>query len=156
MGKCASKLRTEVAPPKGIVKRGSAEIRQIITAQLRLDHVHVSDGEYGCYPREEVERFLNSDSVDKLKYYKNRFDCDNFALALAGREAEWFATGEGEYGSAFGIVHGDIRKHEMDTEPRPHAVNFFIDDSGKLWLIEPQTDEISAPTLSSTFWFSLC
>lgn len=157
MGKCASKLRSSsLSPPEGIVERPSSEIRRIIHDTLSPGQIHIVDGNYGCYPRSEVERFLSSDSVDKLKYHKERFDCDNFALALAGREAEWYASGVNESGSSFGIVHGDIRKEETDTEPRPHAINFFIDNEGELWLIEPQTDEIFKPTSNSKFWMTLC
>lgn len=157
MGKCASKFKSDTTPPGGVVVRSRDEIYRIISEQLNLKHnILISDRNYGCYPRVEAERFLSSDSVDKLKYAKERFDCDDFALVLAGREKEWFATGEGEYGSSFGIVHGDIRKKVTDTKARPHAVNFFIDDEGKLWLVEPQTDEIMEPNSASTFWFTLC
>jgi hypothetical protein len=168
---------TGLQPPADVVVRTSKEIREIISAKLRVKDIHVSDGSYGCYSRSELERFLASDNVDELKYKKDRFDCDNFALALAGREAEWFAgsdsagangsgksddvdagveNGAGAFGSAFGIVHGDIRKAEADTTPRPHAINFQIDADGELWLIEPQTDAIFKPTANSTFWFTLC
>jgi len=156
MGKCASKIGKSSDPPTGIVERASSDIRGIIKESLRLDHIHVSDGSYGCYPKSEVERFLEENGIDKMKYYKERFDCDNFALALAGRESEWYAGCNVESGSAFGIVHGDIRKKESDTKSRPHAVNFFISDEGELWLIEPQTDELYKPTSNSTFWFTLC
>ena len=156
MGKCQSKNGSSLPPPEGVVEREGNEIREIIRDALACKDIHIEDGKYGCYSRSEVERFLKSDSVDKLKYHKQRFDCDNFALALAGREAEWYAGGVNESGSSFGIVHGDIRKEETDTEKRPHAINFFIDNEGELWLIEPQTDEIFKPTSNSTFWFTLC
>jgi len=157
MGKCCSKFSSNIDPPKGVVERNSSEIRAIIKKNLvNITDMHVSDGMYGCYPRSELERFLKSDDVDSLKYHKERFDCDNFALALAGREAEWYAGGANESGSSFGIVHGDIRKKETDTKVRGHAINFFIDDEGEFWLIEPQTDAIFKPTSNSTFWFTLC
>lgn len=156
MGKCASKLSGNIPPPEGIVEREGSDIREIIQQSLKSSDIHIVDGKYGCYPKSEVERFLKSDVIDKLKYHKERFDCDNFALALAGREAEWYAGGVNESGSAFGIVHGDIRKKETDTKKRPHAINFFIDDEGELWLIEPQNDKMFKPTSNSTFWFTLC
>jgi hypothetical protein len=155
MGKCASKL-SNCPPPNDITEFEGNEIRQIIKDTLQPKQINIADSMYGCYPKSEVERFLSSDTVDKLKYHKERFDCDNFALALAGREAEWYAAGAYASGSSFGIVHGDIRKKESDTTPRPHAINFFIDNEGELWLIEPQTDEIFKPTASSTFWMTLC
>lgn len=152
---CSSKKSGVAPPPLELTVRTSDEVRDILTQQLRCNHLHIGDSAYGSYSIEELRAFLASDNVNKLKYHKNRFDCDNFALVLAGREAEYFANASGEVGSTFGIVHGDIRKDEKSDKTRPHAVNVFIDDHGKVWLIEPQTDEIYAPTKNSTFWFVL-
>lgn len=152
MGKCQSK---QLDPPSILIERSSDEIRRIIMEQLRLNHTHIGDGVYGSYSLDQLKQFLKNDGIDKKKYVKNSTDCDNFALMLAGREAEWFSNITAEVGSTFGIIHGDIRKSEDSQEFRPHAVNMFIDDKGEVWLIEPQTDEIFKSTSNSSFWFCL-
>lgn len=154
--KCAKSSKNNTPPPSEVTQVTGSELRQIIKKSLG-DGVccHIVDGDYGCYSKEDLERFLKSDNVDQLKYHAERFDCDNFALALAGREAEWYSTRSDKLGSGFGIVHGDIRKSEEDTKKRPHAINYLVDDGGELWLIEPQNDKIFKPTSNSTFWFTL-
>ena len=74
MGKCLSKNGSSLPPPEGVVEREGNEIRGIIRDALACKDIHIVDGKYGCYSRSEVERFLKSDSVDKLKYHKQRFD----------------------------------------------------------------------------------
>lgn len=146
----------KVAPPSKLTKRTADEVRKIINEKLNPSRMVISDNSYGSYSVDDLKRFLKSDDVDKITYKKDSFDCDNFALVLAGREAEWFSQVKDNVGSTFGMVHGDIRKKETDTEVRAHAINFLIDDKGELWLIEPQTDGIFKPTKNSTFWFTYC
>lgn len=151
MGNCFKK---SIDPPKVVYQITSKEVRKIIESSLRAkpDHVKLADGNYGLYSLQDLKRFLNHDKTDKYNYIKESFDCDDFADVLKGHEREWFRFHKQPMGSTFGIVWGDIRNDENSDKPRPHAVNYFIDDDKKLWLIEPQTDNIFEFTNNSTAW----
>lgn len=156
MGKCASKLSpfSSLKAPTDFLVLPSSEVREILKTKLRCDHLHLADGNYACLNREDVEKFLSSSSIDKLKYKKQSFDCDDFARALDGRACEWFAGADVEAGIAFGILHGDIRKDDAPDKSRPHAINFFISKDKRVYLIEPQTDNIFKLNKYSTVWFT--
>lgn len=154
MGKCLSKSVKKTPAPKDGVELNSADVYNIISAGLRVSRsaIKLADGNYFAYSLDELRSFLNNDIADKFKYKKSCFDCDDFALVVAGREREWYMECGKQAGSTFGIVWGDVRRSEDDNIIRPHAVNCFIDETKELWLIEPQTDEIFKPTRNSTFW----
>lgn len=144
------------APPKVITKLTGDELRNILQTQLNNpDRMHITDAMYGLYSMNDLKGFLESDYTDSLKYVKESFDCDNFAMVLLGHEKEWYGQGKTFCGSCFGYLAGDIRKSETDTERRGHAVNFFIDENKKVWLIEPQTDAIFELTSNSKVWIAI-
>ena len=89
-------------------------------------HVYISDNEYWMCTKQDIETFLSLDATNKSKYVAEEHDCDDFAYRLQGQLStpEWA-------GIAFGIVWTNL-----------HAMNCFIDLSGKFWLIEPQSDKI--------------
>jgi hypothetical protein len=130
---------------------------KIIGDALKLanDKIKVADGTYTAYALDVLRAFLFTDLANLFKYKKDCFDCDDFAFVVLGREREWFGQAEVDGGSTFGFVWGDIRKSETDTEPNPHAINFFVDDSKELWLVEPQNDTVFKPTANSTFWLAV-
>lgn len=173
--------RNPTPHPATGTKLSSDEVLQIIRNGLRLsdDRIKCADGIYMAYPLNALTTFLLHDVADKFKYKKERFDCDDFAFVVLGREREWFGQGEDRIhnptnvndpnandatanndttsagGSTFGFVWGDIRNSETDATRRPHAINFFIDDKKELWLIEPQNDRFFKPTSNSTFWLAV-
>ena len=155
MGLLISKLKSKNLPAAPTITEtiSSAELKTIIKGAFGNSITIIkADKDYALYSKSDLERFLSNDKVDKLKYANSKFDCDDFAISLCGKERSWYRQAEGDAGSTFGILHGDLRKKETDTEPRHHAVNYFIDENKKIWLIEPQTDEISEPTSNSNFW----
>lgn len=157
MGNACKKLGAGGGPTTDCAVRTSSEIREIIKEKLNPKHIRLADGKYGCYSIDDLKKLLESNEIDEIKYIKQKFDCDDFATALLGREKKWWHSQDvPDVGSSFGMVHGDIRKSEDDTESRPHAVNFLVDHEGEVWLIEPQNDKITKPTSNSTFWFTFC
>lgn len=157
MGNCSAKLcaaRVLTPAPTVGVDLTSDEVAQIISEQLKVprEQTKIGDRDYFAYAKSDLERFLSSSYVDSIKYVAERFDCDDFSYALMGREKEWYSQSPYNRGSTFGIVWGDIRNSETDTEIRAHAVNFFIDNNRELWLVEPQNDNIFKATKNSTFW----
>ena len=155
MGACAAQVAREtLAPvPQQFNIRTPTVLRRIIRDTIAIDEsdIYLADSSYGCYEKQELQAFLDQDNTKDMQYRKQVFDCDDFATVLAGREKEWLSGIDIEAGTSFGIVHGDIRKKEDDTEPRYHAMNVFIDDKARVWLIEPQTGKISKPTSNSRF-----
>ena len=91
--------------------------------------VYFKDSRYLLVPTHDVERLLNWDATDEFVYVSEQYDCDNYELRLWGQInslPEWA-------GISLGMV--------WFSEPA-HALNFFIDVEGTVWLIEPQSDTI--------------
>lgn len=136
----------------------SQQVTEILQKSLpKLNALHVCDTDYYTYGTESLKTFLSSDNTNDIKYVPEGFDCDDFAKVLLGREKLWAypLSQTVQRASTFGMVTGDIRKMETDTEKRLHAVNCFIDEEGVLWLVEPQNDSIYRPTSNSTFFMCL-
>lgn len=80
--------------------------------------LHLPDAGFKCYKYDEVVNDGNLAYVDTLVYVPERFDCDDFAAVLFGKWA--------------GLAWTNV-----------HALNWFIDENGKFWFIEPQTKKIA-------------
>lgn len=89
-------------------------------------HIYLSDNLYWLCSTADIERFLAQDNTNKMGYIQEERDCDDFSYRLMGQLStpEWS-------GIAFGIVWTNV-----------HALNCFIDDTGKFWFIEPQTAKL--------------
>ena len=159
MGNLCTKLQLKKLPPppqSGVSKTG-IEIRDIIARNLRMNvnNIYISDGNYLAYHYQTLREFLQHDYTNRIPYQSEKFDCDDFARVLVGREREWFHKNKHDNkASTFGQCWGDIRNSERDKTRRPHAVNFFIDANSEFWLIEPQTDILFKPTSNSSFFFA--
>ena len=93
------------------------------------DRIYFKDSRYLLVPSSDVERLLNWDATDEFTYVSEQYDCDNYGLRLWGQInslPEWA-------GISLGMV--------WFSEPS-HALNFFVDVAGNVWLIEPQSDSI--------------
>lgn len=89
-------------------------------------HIYISDNSYKLCSKADMEAFLAYDDTDKRLYVGEWYDCDDFTYRLMGQLSvpEWEKT-------AYGTIWTDA-----------HAFMCFIDDTGKLWFIEPQTDTL--------------
>lgn len=152
MGNCANFVKKAIGP-KTVLDLSNDEVRTILKNALRLTDAQVwlDDRDYSTYKREDLIAFLKVDNTDSYKYVKEGFDCDDFAKVMVGREKEWYEWSQKERGSAFGIVRGDIRKY-APFEYSPHAMNVYIDENRKVWLVEPQSDGWYEPNDKSTYW----
>lgn len=123
----------------------SNEVREILKAEFGANiNLLVDDGEYFALQKSDIEAFLAASTTDKLKYQPNRFDCDNFRDVLRGVILQWFAHGTGgDKGITFAAIAGDLRKASEPDKPRYHAMNCFITADRKVYIVEPQTDEIT-------------
>lgn len=110
----------------------SASPIHISTLKLLLEGVCprasilLSDNLYFLCGREDIQRFLEADKTDKMKYRKETFDCDDAAYRLMGQ----FSV-PGWSGLALGIAWTN-----------KHAMNVVVDERQNVWFIEPQTDEL--------------
>jgi len=89
-------------------------------------HIYLSDNSYELCSKADYQWFLANDPTDKFTYIVEKFDCDDFTYRLTGQLSVpgWSAIADGT----------------IWTEA--HAFKFFIDEAGKLWFVEPQTDAI--------------
>ena len=122
----ATKPLTEVKP---IVRKqvDSNYIYGILNALTpSATHIYISDNQYWLCSENDIESFLNLDETNKRFYVTEEFDCDDFSYRLMGQLSipQWS-------GIAFGIVWTNL-----------HALNCFIDEAGKFWFIEPQSDKL--------------
>ena len=157
---CISSVGGHVLPaPMSGVQLTNSEVYKIINSSLKItDNTRIKLADRGYYAISllDIKKFLLVDASDLHKYKPEIFDCDDFAVVLLGRNREWFSKVNMEFSSTFGIVVGDIRRNETDTEPRYHAMNFIITNEKKLFLIEPQNDSVYEPTSNSIFTFAWC
>jgi len=115
------------------------DAREIIKSHFGMEqNIFLADVQYKTVTRDLVQRFLDVDPLDMEKWRKESFDCDDFAFQLFARFKYVFR------GAAFGVC--------WIVNP-PHAVNFFIDSSFKVWMVEPQTDDIFKKRRDWQIWF---
>lgn len=91
--------------------------------------IYFKDSRYLLVHTDDVERLLNWDATDEFVYVAEQYDCDNYELRLWGQVnslPEWA-------GVSLGLI--------WFAEPS-HALNFFVDVDGNIWLIEPQSDTV--------------
>lgn len=99
----------------------------------------IADNDYYLPTQDELAFLLKQSHLDRLEWQKERFDCDDFAYALKGEiSIHGFKANKLVAGFAVGIIWGNFDW----ADSIPHAVNWFIDSSGKLFFIEPQHDDI--------------
>lgn len=122
--------RNKIFKPEPVKALSHQKVRGVLHKQgIPHRSIRLSDSSYFAPTRAQVERFLSLSFVDQRKYVSRVFDCDNFSFALMGKASAFFR------GFAFGIVWAE-------TKRGLHALNFFIDDEGIFWYVEPQSDFI--------------
>ena len=121
-------FKKKIIPKPGIRNQANGQfISDILNAVIpSATHIYISDSTYWLCSEDDIKTFLSLDKTNKEKYVPEEMDCDDFSYRLMGQLSvpEWS-------GIAFGIVWTNL-----------HALNCFIDDAGKFWFIEPQTDEL--------------
>jgi len=123
------KRRYGISKPKQVVDADYSILRSKLQSEFPKAHLLLSDWEYKLAPFTEYERLIRWSLTDKNKYIKESYDCDDFSFSLMGdfhQIPEWGSL-------AFGIFW---------LLTPAHAVNMFVDDEYKVWVVEPQTDNI--------------
>jgi len=102
----------------------STETIRTIVKELNPKYWQPIDKIYREVSMESMKNFLKIDEISERPYEKEKHDCDNFALELAGHVSEWAGN------PPFGIVYLN-----------DHAINCFVCEN-KLYFVEPQNDKI--------------
>jgi hypothetical protein len=87
--------------------------------------LHLADRTSRRYRKADVQKLLDVSETATLTYVKEDMDCDDFAGVLYGEFCRQRAF-------PGGIVDSHI-----------HRLNWFIDEAGTFWFIEPQTRTMS-------------
>jgi hypothetical protein len=123
-------LEAQFAQPPAPLTGVKADSNHIFDILVKVNppatHIYISDDEYGLCSKEDVAQFLRQDRTNKKDYVKEEYDCDGFSYRLMGQFSvkDWS-------GIALGIVWTDL-----------HALNCLIDNTGKFYFIEPQSDKL--------------
>ncbi len=125
------KKKTPVEPERLLPTSTKMVTRHKIEAIFRQrfpdGHLYLSDKErYLLCSYDDIALFLAQDGTNKYDSEYEVYDCDDYALRLAGQFSipTWSAL-------ALGIMWTEL-----------HALNLFITEDEELLFIEPQLDEI--------------
>lgn len=108
------------------------KIRFILERAYPNAKIYLVDTEYAVPTKQAFMNWLNRDSLDKMRWVKNEWDCDNFALESKCR--------------AHTNIRGNVSYAYLQNSIPAHAYNALIYQEGK-WLhlmpIEPQRDNLA-------------
>ncbi len=126
-------IKKKVETPEPVIKPvvrkqvdGNYIFNILNAVQPSATHIYLSDSQYWLCSDADIENFISRDDTNKMGYVAEERDCDDFSYRLMGQLSvpDWSGT-------AFGIVWTNL-----------HALNCFIDEGGKFWFVEPQTDKL--------------
>jgi len=129
----------------------SDDLKALIVDKLRgkFDKrctICIADDKYYCPPLEDAGNIVGVSGVDRKKWLRQAFDCDDFAYVLKAHFAEAaYVHGKrvDRPAHCLGILFGTVCI--SDKEPGSHAVNWMVDDKRELHFIEPQKDYLIDP-----------
>jgi len=120
-----------ITKPVNTQEIDNIELISLLISEFLITNIEMSDMKYKTAPYEEYERFLEYDDTDKILYIPEWFDCDDFSVRLHGNITI-------PYWSA--LAFGEIWVKKPGNVG--HAVNFFVDNKRRVWIVEPQNDKI--------------
>ncbi|MCK4938277.1 MAG: lectin MOA-related protein [Methanosarcinales archaeon] len=115
------------------------EVKEILK-KYKTGNLWISDGIFKLVDTNNIKEFLDNNPVSKRKYITEFHDCDDFCYELMGNVSTWYPEG------AFGMVWGNRAKDNI-----VHAWNFFVNETNEIMYVEPQTDEIFAPSTENVW-----
>lgn len=127
---CAEQKPFTFSPDSLTPIKGST-LRAILKEAYPDAHIRIADHSYDAFSHSELIRWLNTDSLDKMRYIKDIWDCDNFALESRCRMLRLNRAHHKNFVYAY---------CEGDTPLGYHAFSLSFCD-GVLWIPEPQNDD---------------
>lgn len=134
------------------------EIRAKIATQLGSSlhknfSIHIADEKYFCPLLENAVEILKNSAVEQDMYISEIFDCDDFAHILKSNFIQAaYARGERRYPHCFGILWGMLYRQDTNKR-RLHAVNWMINDDGKVRLIDFMKRKVEDTNIEKYIYF---
>ena len=128
-------VRARIIPCKGETITAD-ELEELILSTFGDNyeyHILISDEWFRVISKDKMEKLLKDDDTDKLPYQATVSDCDDFSDVLLGclTKKTW------NQGFALGQLW-----YINEAKNFGHAVNLFVDEQPKIWVVEPQNDGI--------------
>ena len=103
------------------------QLQRLLKELFPTADIYLSDKVYLLCDNEDVAAFLAMDKTNRQEFVAEKYDCDDFAYRLMGQYSvpHWSDL-------ALGLIWTD-----------KHAMNYYVDESGKLWYVEPQNDTVA-------------
>lgn len=128
---CDTPIENEDVPKPDVIESiNYSELYTLIRSEFgESTAILLPDNHYNLATMESFKKFLEHDNTNKYKYTGDPgFDCDDYASILQGRASiPGWAT----------VPIGTI----WCSKPA-HALNLFVDENRKIWLVECQTDKV--------------
>jgi len=96
-------------------------------------HIRIADSDYSAPTLQEFSAWLLEDRIDVRTYHPEWFDCDDFARAL---RCKIFKIGQA-LKTTLTVLY--CEGHAPDDY---HAFNLLISDTDRIFIIEPQDDQV--------------
>ena len=117
--------------PGSLTPTKSSTLRTVLEEAYPDAHIRIADKSYDVISYSELLRWLNTDSLNKIQYIKDIWDCDDFARESRCRIMRLNRIHKKNFMYAYS---------EGYTPLGYHAFNLSFCD-GKLRIIEPQNDD---------------
>ena len=120
-----------------------SELETLVNSSLEgtfTEHfkLHISDEEYFLPSVEESRRLMQESKIADYQWYDEVFDCDDFAIMLKAHFCkDAYKHHKRRHSHCLGIIWGMV--------PRPHALNWVVNDDMKLRFIDPMYGDIYFP-----------
>lgn len=123
------------------ISRGKISYLEVKTAItqgviVNKNSIYISDNSFIVTSKKIMEHLVIVNPLRFRAYQKEIYDCDDFAFSFVG---------------LMRLVIPNFAVGLCWCDTHAHALNFFIDDKHKVWLIEPQNNTIRAPTKKEKF-----
>lgn len=125
-------------PVHGVVV-SDGYIDSVIINTTNTSTIYILDDNYTLPEKRDIERILQLNIYKDYLINKYGYDCDDSSFQLHALVKNLYP------GLAFGIMW------VIQPKGGGHALNFFIDNKGILWYVEPQTNEIYNTTEDFSF-----
>jgi len=137
-------LRALVCPPpyvdepvarpfSALHHRSSSHVRTVVRSKFPGAQIKIADSEYSAVSVTEFNKWIRDDMTSARKYYKNYFDCDNFA--------RWLRCAMFKINLSYKTEITMLYCEGFNPDEY-HAFNIFMDDIDNVYVVEPQDDHV--------------
>jgi len=113
--------------------RSGQHLRSLLLMEYPDVNIRIADSDYSAPTLPDFETWIRADCISERKYYAEWHDCDDFARAL---RCAAFRVGQ-SLKTTLTVLY--CEGYNPDDY---HAFNMFIDDKDRIFIIEPQDDQV--------------